>query len=125
MREKSPDALIAAAIRTTEELQALVSMLENLNTDDSQTKLVSKLRDIANLFDKLPLLSNDLVVIKRRLRKMMTIDPEATPRPVSLKDLNAVSVMPEPEKKRYEAVDQEYRTRTQPGLGIPLPKKGS
>ena len=121
MRDKSIDAHIAAIIRTAEELQALVVMLENVNADDG-TKLVSKLREVANLFDRLPLLSNDLVTIKKRLRKMLTIDPDATPRPVSLSDLAATSLPPEREKFK-PIVEEPFRRETRPGLGIPLPKK--
>lgn len=123
MRDKAADALIAAAIKAVEELQGLVVMLENVNVDDG-TKLVSKLREVANLFDRLPLLANDLVTIKKRLRKMLTIDPDATPRPVSLSDLAATSLPPEREKFT-PIVEEPFRRETRPGIGIPLPKKDS
>ena len=126
MRDKAADALLGAAIKCIEELEALVVMLENVNTDDGPGRLVSKLREIANLFDKLPLLSNDLNVIKRRLRGMLSSDPEKTPKAVSLRDFPAVT--PEAETKLYEPVeDRDRRIHTRPGIGVvskpPLPKK--
>lgn len=117
--QSKADALIGAIIKVVEELEALVVMLENVNADDGPVKLTSKLREIANLFDKLPLLANDLVVVKRRLRGMLSSDPDKTPRAASVKDFAAVT--PELET-RFEPVEEERRTRTQPGLGIPRPK---
>ncbi len=120
MREKVTDALLGAAIRSVEELEAFVVMLENVNTDDSPGKLTSKLREVANLFDKLPLLANDLRVIKRRLREMLSIDPDKTPKPVNLRDL------PNEETRLVQVEEQERRSHTRPGIGQmrpPLPKK--
>ena len=121
MREKATDALLASAIQKIEELEALVSMLENINTDEGPTKLTSKLREIANLFDKLPLLANDLTSIKRGLRRMLSTDPDKTPRAVSVRDF--VAVTPEPETTLAQVENPERRIQTRPGLGIPLPKK--
>lgn len=119
-RDKAVDALLGAIIKTVEELEAFVVMLENVNTDEGG-RLVSKLREIANLFDKLPLLANDLSVIKRRLRGMLSSDPDKTPRAASVKDFQAVEA-----DTRFEPVEEERRTQTRPGIGVtkpPLPKK--
>lgn len=127
MREAQQlDAHIAAAIKVVEELEAIVSMLGAFGDKDDgplRISLAAALREIAALLDRLPLAANDLVVIKRRLRALMTIDPEKTPRPVSLRDLEAVR--PEDETK-YSSVEEERResrTQTRPGLGIPMPKR--
>lgn len=121
-RDKSVDALLGAIIKAVEELEAFVVMLENVNTDEGG-RLVSKLREIANLFDKLPLLANDLATIKRRIRGMLSSDPDKTPRAASVKDFPAVEV----NETRFEPVEDERRSsRTQPGLGPtkpPLPKR--
>ena len=72
---------------------------------------------MANLFDRLPLIANDFAVIKRRLRGMLSSDPDRTPKAVSLRDFAAVEI-----DGRDNPVD-EKRKETQRGLGIPLPKK--
>lgn len=124
MQSKAADAFIGAQIKIVEQLEALVVMLENVNTDDGPAKLTSKLREIANLLDTLSLLANDLATLKRRLRGMLSSDPEKTPRAVSVRDF--VAVAPEIDT-RYEAVeDRERRIHTRPGIGTskpPLPKK--
>lgn len=124
MREKAADALLASAIKSIEELEALVVMLENVNVDQGPGKLTSKLREIADLFDKLPFLANDLNTVKRRLRGMLSTDPEKTPRAVSVRDF--VAVTPEPETTLAQVENPERRIHTRPGLGMskpPLPKK--
>ena len=127
MREKATDALLSAAIKSIEELEGLVAMLENLDADGGPGRLVSKLREIANLFDKLPLLAGDLNTIKRRLRGMLSTDPDKTPRAISVKDIPAVTISITPEREtRFEQVENPYRTQTQRGIGStkpPLPKK--
>lgn len=123
MREKAADATLGAAIKCIEELEALVVMLENVSNDEGP-RLVSKIREIADLLDKLPLLANDLMVIKRRLRGMLSSDPEKTPRAVSVRDF--VAVQPDPSDTRFEPVEEPRRTQTRPGLGItkpPLPTR--
>ena len=125
MREKKVDALLGAAIKSVEEVEALVSMLVSVNNDPDPFTLTSKLREVANLLDKLPLLQNDLLTIKRGLRRMLSIDPDKTPRPISLTEIAAAT--PETETK-FEPVEERERrissrTQTRPGLGIPLPKK--
>lgn len=117
------DAHIAAAIKTIEELEALITMLGTFVDDpelvSKRASVASKLREIANLLDKLPLLSNDLSVIKRRLRGMLSMDPDKTPRPISLREFAAIT-----EETRVEPVeDRERRAPTRPGLGVPMPKK--
>ena len=124
MREKRADALIGAAIKNVEELEALVAMLQNVNSAEGP-RLSSKVREIADLLDKLPLAANDLSVIKRELRKLLSTDPDKTPRGVSVRDF--VAVTPETETK-FEPVEERERrissrTQTRPGMGIPLPKK--
>lgn len=117
------DALLGSAIKTVEELEALVSMLGGFGSDDDRPRRVSiasELREIAGLFDRLPLLENDLRVIKKGLRALLSTDPDKTPRAISIKDLQAVTVT---EETRFEPVEDERRTQTKPGLGIPLPKK--
>lgn len=123
-REKMTDALLGAAIKSIEEIEALVSMLQNVNNDEGP-RLSSKIREIADLLDKLPLLANDLNTVKRGLRKLLSSDPDKTPRAISVTDL--VAVTPDAETK-FEAVEERERrissrTQTRPGLGIPLPKK--
>ena len=123
MQEKQIDALLGAAIKTVEELEAIVSMLGAFGDSAEgplRISLAAALREIAGLLDRLPLAANDLVVIKRRLRGMLSIDPEKTPRPVSLRDLEAVRPGDE---TRYSTVEEERRRQTRPGIGIPLPKK--
>ena len=115
------DALLGAAIKVVEELEGLVSMLGAFGDEGDKPRrisLASELREIASLFDKLPLLENDMRVIKKRLRALLSTDPDKTPKAISIKDLQAVT-----EETRFEPVDDERRTQTRPGLGIPLPKK--
>jgi len=118
------DALIGATIKTVEELEGLVSMLGAFGADEDdkprRISLAAELREIAALFDKLPMLENDLRVIKRRLRASLSTDPDKTPRAISIKDLQAVTVT---EDTRFEPVEEDRRRQTKPGLGIPLPKK--
>jgi len=132
MREKVTDALLGAIIKNIEELEALVSMLGAFGDDKGDTprrlSLASELREISNLLDKLPLLANDLVVIKRRVRAQLSTDPDKTPRAVSVRDF--VAVEPHADAK-YEAVEDrerrlEPRSQTHRGMGAqkpPLPKK--
>lgn len=128
-KEAALDALIGSTIKTVEELEALISMVESASSEEGTT--ASKLRAIANLLDRLPFLANDLIVIKRRLRGALSSDPDKTPKAASVKDFPAVSendkVTP-PEGTRLEPVEDPVRgirsrTETRPGLGIPLPKK--
>jgi transposase InsO family protein len=125
MREKSIDALIGATIKTVEELEALVSMLGAFGDgkeEPRRTSLASDLREIASLLDRLPLLANDLITIKRRLRSSLATDPDKTPRAVSLRDFAAVT--PETETRLEPVEDQERRIHTRPGIGKPpLPKR--
>ena len=117
-QEKMTDALLGSAIKTIEELEALVVMIGSVNTE-KQDSLSSKLREIASLFDRLPLLESDLNVIKRRLRSMLSSDPDKTPRAISVTDLQAVE-----SEKRFEPVEEkERRHPTYRGIRVPLPKK--
>lgn len=116
------DALLGSAIKTVEELEALVSMLGGFGSDDDRPRrisIASELREIAGLFDRLPLLENDLRVIKKGLRALLSTDPDKTPRAISIKDLQAATA----EETRFESVDEPRRPQTKPGLGIPLPRK--
>jgi hypothetical protein len=128
MREKVTDALLGAIIKTIEELEALVSMLGAFGDDKGDAprrlSLASELREISNLLDRLPLLANDLVVIKRRMRGLLSTDPDKTPRAVSVRDF--VAVEPREETKFAPVEEQERRIHTRPGIGTskpPLPKK--
>lgn len=131
MREKAAvDALIGATIKTVEEIEALVSMLgafgDGKDEGPRRTSLASDLREIASLLDRLPLLANDLITIKRRLRTSLSTDPDKTPRAVSVRDF--VAVTPETETKFEPVEEQERRVHTRPGIGtikppLPLPKK--
>lgn len=123
MREKATDALLGAAIKSIEELEALVSMLGSFEREEGSNRVLvsSKLREIADLLDRLPLMANDLSVIKRRLRGMLSTDPDMTPRAISVKDLAAVT--PETETRFVPIEERERRIHTRPGIGIPLPKK--
>lgn len=126
MREKMSDALLGAAIKSIEELEALVSMLESFNTTEGSNRVLvsSKLREIADLLDRLPLMANDLGVIKKRLRGMLSSDPDKTPRAISVKDIPAVTLEVEGETRLVPVEDVPPRKSTYRGLGIPLPKKG-
>jgi len=123
MREKMIDTLIGATIKTVEEIEALLSMVKHYTSENSSSGAISSsLRRVADLFDRLTLLENDLVVIKRRLRSSLSSDPDKTPRAVSVRDLTAVEI-----DTRLEPVeDLERRIHTRPGIGVskpPLPKK--
>jgi hypothetical protein len=126
MREKV-DILLSSAIKDLEELEGLVSMLESVNNDEGP-RLASKIREIADLLDRLPLIANDFSTIKRRLRGMLSTDPDKTPRAVSVRDFPAVQPHAD---ARYEAVEDkerqlEPRAQTHRGLGAskpPLPKR--
>jgi hypothetical protein len=128
-KEAVLDALISATIKTVEELEALVSMIDSASSEEGTT--ASKLRAIANLLDRLPLAANDLMVIKRRLRGALSSDPDKTPRAISVKDMEAVVASEKatpPEGTRFTPVEDQARglnrrTETRPGIGIPLPKK--
>lgn len=120
-KELETDALLASMIRTVEELEGLVSMLGAFGSDEDTPRrisLASELREIAGLFDRLPMLENDLRVIKRRIRGMLSTDPDKTPRAISITELQAVT-----EETRFEPVEEERRRQTAPGIGIPMPKK--
>lgn len=117
------DALIGAAIKTVEELEGLVSMLGAFGSGSEEERprrasLSAELREAAALFDGLPLLANDLGVIKRRLRALLSTDPDKTPRAISIRELQAVT-----EETRFQPVEEDRRRQTTPGLGIPMPKK--
>ncbi len=128
-KEAVLDALISATIKTVEELEALVSMIDSATSEEGTT--ASKLRAIANLLDRLPLAANDLLVIKRRLRGALSSDPDKTPRAISVKDIPAVNInekITPAEGTRLEPVDDPVRglrsrTETRPGIGMPMPKK--
>jgi hypothetical protein len=121
MREKATDALLSAAIKSIEELEAIVVMIGTVNKSAPEVALSSKLREIAGMLDQLSLLESDLNVIKKRLRGMLSTDPDKTPRAISVKDLQAVT--PETETKFVSVEDPPGRRPTYRGLGISLPKK--
>jgi hypothetical protein len=115
------DTLLGAAIKTVEELEALVSMLGSFVVEEGAKRVLvsSKLREIADLLDRLPLAQNDLGVIKRRLRGLLSTDPDKTPRAISVKDLPVVT--PDHGETRFEPVEEPRRSSAV--RGIPLPKK--
>lgn len=120
------DALIGATIKTVEEIEALLSMVKHYTNDDNSSRgaVASALRRVADLFDRITLLENDLVVIKRRLRGSLSTDPDKTPRAVSVRDF--IAVTPDEDTRLEPVEDMERRIHTRPGLGMskpPLPKK--
>lgn len=79
------DALLATAIQTVEQLEALVFMLQNLNgVEDTHATVADELRSLADLLDQLPTFESDLRNIKIALRGMLSSDPDKTPRAFKL-----------------------------------------
>jgi hypothetical protein len=76
------DATILAAIATIEELEVVLA------TVDRET-VSKRLRELLEVVESLPFLENDLRIFKRRLRERLKNDPDKTPRPVSVTDLEA------------------------------------
>lgn len=66
------DAVLRLADKALGEFQALLTILD-------RASVVKKLRDIADVFDKLPMLENDVTTLRNRLRGMMHSDPDRTP----------------------------------------------
>ncbi len=66
------DAVLKMADKALGEFQVLLVILD-------RASLVRKLRDIADVFDKLPTLENDVTTLRNRLRGMMLSDPNRTP----------------------------------------------
>lgn len=114
------DALLGAAIQTVERLEALIVMINVSGNAGSatrtQTPVSTQLREIAALLDSLPLLQNDLATIKKHFRKLLSTDPDKTPRGMRVQDLQSspgaeTSFAPVEEKTR------QFRQPTRPGLG--------
>lgn len=134
MREKEADALVGAAISTVEQLEALIAMIRALNggVGAKNSNVSTLLRELASMLDGLDLLENDLRVIKKRLRGMLSSDPDKTPRAMNLKELP--STPSTADETRFSAVEERARAfsrkPTQPGIGspggpppLPRPKK--
>ena len=66
------DAVLKLADKALQELQGLLSIVD-------REELVKKLRSLADLFDRLPMLENDVTVLRSRIRGMMSSDPDRTP----------------------------------------------
>ncbi len=66
------DAILKLADKALAELQALLDLFDRAGT-------VKRLRDIADRFDRLPHLENDISLLRARLRTMMSSDPDRTP----------------------------------------------
>lgn len=120
------DALIGAAIKAVEEFEALLSMASGLTAEKKRPALISEtLREIAGIIDSLPLMAGDLYTIKKRLREMLSIDPDKTPPAMNLRPPPFEETTFSPVEDRQRA----FRGSTRPGIGLaglgppPLPRK--
>lgn len=66
------EAVLRLADKALGEFQALLTILD-------RASVVKKLRELADVFDKLPMLENDVTALRNRLRGMMQSDPDRTP----------------------------------------------
>lgn len=66
------EAVLRLADKALGEFQALLMILDRVS-------LVKRLREVADVFDKLPMLENDVTALRNRLRGMMQSDPDRTP----------------------------------------------
>lgn len=66
------DAILRLADKALQEIQALLAITDRAG-------LVKKLRNVADFFDRLPMLENDVSILRARIRSMMTSDPDRTP----------------------------------------------
>lgn len=128
MREQEAiDVLLGAGIKVVEELEGLLSMVDALNSGGGKDRVpvATALREISSLFDRLPLLQNDLRVIKKRMRKMLSIDPDKTPTGSLFRDTTAKISSPTAsslEDTKFEPVEEAqgaWRKPTRPGIGAP------
>lgn len=66
------DAVLKLADKALSEVQALLAIFD-------RESIVKKLRDVVELFERLPHLENDITRLRSRLRAMMSSDPDRTP----------------------------------------------
>jgi hypothetical protein len=95
------DAILKLADKALAELQALLDLFDRAGT-------VKRLRDIADRFDRLPHLENDISLLRARLRTMMSTDPDRTP-------VTGIS-------SEMAAVRDKSRDFTKPGGITPAPE---
>lgn len=66
------EAVLKLADKALSEVQAILAIFDRAGT-------VKRLRDIVDLFDRLPHLENDISILRSRIRSMMSSDPDQTP----------------------------------------------
>lgn len=66
------DAVLKLADKALQEFQGLLAITDLQG-------VVKKLRVLADLFERFPLLDNDISMLRSRLRGMMSSDPDRTP----------------------------------------------
>jgi hypothetical protein len=94
------DAVLKLADKALQEFQGLLSITDRAG-------VVKKLRSLADLFERMPLLENDITTLRARLRGMMSSDPDRTP-------VTGISA-------EMAAIREARRTTTPGGIAIPLP----
>jgi hypothetical protein len=66
------DAVLKLADKALQEFQGLLAITDLQGT-------VKKLRLLADLFERFPMLDNDISLLRSRIRGMMSSDPDQTP----------------------------------------------
>jgi hypothetical protein len=95
------DATLKLADKALGEIQALLDLFDRPGT-------IKRLRDIADRFDRLPHLENDIGLLRSRIRSMMSSDPDRTP-------VTGIS-------SEIAAVRARSRELTKPGGVTPAPE---
>ncbi len=94
------DAVLKLADKALQEFQGILAIAD-------RAVVVQKLRELADFFDRLPMLDNDIASLRARLRGLMSSDPDRTP-------VTGIST-------QMAAVRAKERGLTTPGGAIPLP----
>ncbi len=94
------DAILKAADKALLEFQGILAIAD-------RTVVVQKLRELADFFDRLPMLDNDISSLRARIRGLMSSDPDRTP---------ATGI-----SSQMAAVRDKTRGMTEPGGIIPRP----
>lgn len=94
------DAVLKLADKALLEFQGILAIADRI-------VVVQKLRELADFFDRLPMLDNDIASLRARLRGLMSTDPDRTP-------VTGIS-------SQMAAVRDKTRGMTAPGGVIPRP----
>jgi len=86
------DDLVRAAEKAVSEAETLLGLFDRAG-------IVKTLRTLADALDRLPMLQNDLHMVRARLRAMQASDPDKTPR-VGISTQIAAVRPPEDEDKK-------------------------